>query len=103
MFLTRIERRILKELNNGSFIANWEVICNKFSTNQVRAAITALEDKGYMTCNFAGNVPFFVELHLNGYAYKEIGHKKLLEFFLKSFLTPIVVAFVTTLITTKFF
>lgn len=103
MFLTRIERRILKEINKGSFIANWQVICSKFSETQVLAAIKALEDKDYITCYFAVRAPYIVERHLNGFAYKEIGHKKFLEFLLKSFLTPIVVSFVTTLITTKFF
>lgn len=102
MFLTRIEHLILKSLNRGSLIADWEAICNKFSEDQARAAIGTLEDKGYITCYFAGKVPFLTELHLIGFAYKEIARKKFLQFFLKSFLAPMSIAFITAIITTKF-
>ena len=88
MFLTRIERLILKSLNRGSLIADWEAICNKFSEDQARAAIGDLEDKGYITCYFAGKVPFLTELHLSGFAYKEIARKKSYNSFLSHFSHP---------------
>lgn len=103
IFLTRIERRILKALNSNSIPKAWENICCEFSEDKARAAIETLEEKNYLTCHYADNKPWIINMHFKGYFYKEIVFNELKKFFLKSVITPIIIAFITAFITAKFF
>lgn len=67
MFLTRIEKRILNALKSSPAYESWETICNEFSEDKACSALKALEEKNFLTCTYADNKPWFVELNFKGY------------------------------------
>lgn len=82
-------------------ITNCDDICvPNYSAKAVLDSIRYLNDKGYIKVSYAwGLHPHQIDINYLGLHYKDFDRVKFKEFIYESFLTPIVVSFITTLLT----
>ncbi len=72
---------------------------NHIQTEDLLGCLHILKDDGFIEIISESGPLLYVKLTHKGRHYKEHRHAAVIDFFMKSIVTPIIVAFVTTLIT----